>query len=115
MIAGRLAQPGVALGIELERLLVLLHRHVLVVVRHHLPAPMGDVLAGLAIDGYLDVDVRHVAALGRAREGRLDRFDHDARIDALLVRHRLDDGQDLLRHLLTPPGRDWPCGPAREE
>ena len=50
MIVTRLTQSRVAFGVEFERLLVLLDRHFLVIVRHHLPAPMGRVLSGLAID-----------------------------------------------------------------
>src|SRR5688572_2727683 len=70
------------------------------VVGKHLPAPEGVVVAGLAIDRDADVDVLSVLLARGGRERGFERLEDDLLVDTLLVRHVLDDRQDLFVHPL---------------
>ena len=68
------------------------------VVGEHLPAAERVVVAGLAVDGDAHVDFLAVFLACSRRKRRLERFEDDLLVDALLVRDGFHDHQDLLVH-----------------
>ena len=71
------------------------------VVGEHLPAPERLVFAGRAIDRDAHLDVVAVALARRGRERGLDRLEDHVLLDALLVRDRVDDHQNLFAHVAS--------------
>ena len=69
------------------------------IVRHYQPAALGDVVAGLAIDGDLDIGFFFVALLGRRRQCQLDRLKDNVFRHPLLIGYSLRDQQNFLCHL----------------
>ena len=67
-------------------------------VRHHVPAAEGLVLAGLAVDRHADVDLAALQLLRRRCERRLDRLEDDLEVDALLARDRVHQHQQFTVH-----------------
>src|SRR5690606_11325135 len=68
------------------------------VVGKHLPTTPRVVVAGLAIDGDAHVDALAVALARSGGERCFQRLENDLLVDALLVRHRVDDHQNLFVH-----------------
>ncbi len=70
-------------------------------VRHHVPAAEGFVVAAVAVDRDADVHVAFVQLLGGLRQGRLHRAENHVTLDVLLARDRFDQHQQFAIHFTT--------------
>ena len=68
------------------------------VVHHHLGLENLD-LPDIGVVLSLEGPLRSERLLGRRHHGRLDGFDEDLLVDALFLRHLLDDSNQILLHL----------------
>src|SRR5690606_26921623 len=81
-----------------EAQLALRHFHLARIVGEYLPAAERVVVAGLAVDGDAHVPFLAVFLAGSRGERGFERAEDDLLVDAFLVRHGIDNQQNLFIH-----------------